>query len=396
MNVTQLLERARALQDRIVAWRRDFHQHPELGFEETRTAGIVADELERLGIATRRGVGGKSGTGVVGDIDVPGASKRILWRADMDALPVREASGEPFSSVNDGKAHLCGHDSHTAMLLGAATLLAELRDELPCSVRLMFQPSEERGPSGARAMIEDGVLDGVDRAMAVHVFTALRSGRWGLVEGPAMAAADVLSIRIVGRGGHAATPEVCIDPIVAAAQAVMNLQTIMSRRIRPHDCGVLSICQVHGGDAFNVIPDVVELTGTLRTHSEKARGQVHRAIEDILRGVEAATGATVELRIDAAYPATVNDAGVIDESRRKVVELFGDEALETIPKKFGSEDFSLVLEKVPGAMLFLGVGNAAKGITAAHHNPGFRIDEEVLWQGTAMEAATVLAYGAGD
>ena len=225
MSCQEVLSAARALQDRIVAWRRDFHKHPELGFQETRTSGIVAEELERLGLAVRRRC---PRTAVWADLVVPGAKDFLLLRADMDALPVQENSGEPFASVYAGKAHLCGHDSHVAMLLGAANVLTQLRDRLRTNVRFMFQPSEEATPGGAEAMIAEGVLDGVTEALAIHVFTAQQAGRWGLVPGPVMAATDALRFVIKGRGGHAATPEMCVDPIVAAAQLIMNLQTVMS------------------------------------------------------------------------------------------------------------------------------------------------------------------------
>ena len=261
--VETIVSEARQLQDQIVAWRRDIHQHPELGFEEHRTAALAADELEGLDISVRRGVGQ---TGVIGDIDVPGATERILLRADMDALPVQENSGEPFSSSVAGKSHLCGHDAHVAMLMGAARLLAKYRGKLKCNVRFMFQPSEEAGPGGALAMINEGLLDGVTKAFAIHVFTAHQAGQWGLRAGPVMAAVDTICIRVTGHGGHAATPEVCIDPVVASAQVIMNLQTIMSRRIRPLDTGVLSLCTIHGGDAFNVIPETVTILEIGRAH----------------------------------------------------------------------------------------------------------------------------------
>lgn len=393
MDAGELIKGAQALQDQIVAWRRDFHQNPELGFQEIRTSGIVADELERLGIAVRRNVGT---TGVVGDIDVPGARGCMLLRADMDALPVQEESNEQYTSAVPGVSHLCGHDAHTAMLLGAARLLAANRKRLKAGVRLMFQPSEERTPGGAIKMMEEGLLDGVDEALGIHVFTAQQAGRWGLIPGAAMAATDAIRITVRGRGGHAATPEVCIDPVVAAAQAIMNLQTIMSRRIRPHDCGVLSLCTINGGDAFNVIPEVVEISGTVRTHSEKTRERVKRLMKDILHGVEAATGVTIDLSYDAGYPALVNDKAIIEKVRQRIVDLFGDESPEYIDKKFGGEDFSYVLEKVPGAMVYLGVGNVAKGISVAHHNPRFCIDEDVLWQGTALYAAMAMNHHAED
>jgi carboxypeptidase Ss1 len=383
MSCQEVLSAARAMQDRIVAWRRDFHKHPELGFQETRTSGIVAEELERLGLKVRRHC---PKTAVSADLVVPGAKDFFLLRADMDALPVQENSGEPFASVYAGKAHLCGHDSHVAMLLGAANVLTQMRHRLRTNVRFMFQPSEEATPGGAEAMIAEGVLDGVTEAFAIHVFTAQQAGRWGLVPGPVMAATDAIRFVIKGRGGHAATPEMCVDPIVAAAQLIMNLQTVMSRRVAPLDCGVLSLCKIAGGAVFNVIPETVEILGTLRTHSEKTRERVKQMVGDIVHGLELSTGVTVATSWDAGYPTTVNNPAVIERVRAAVADLFGPQSLEEIPKKFGGEDFSFLLQKVPGAMVFLGVANTAKGIGAAHHNPEFRIDEDVLWQGTALLA----------
>lgn len=384
-----ILDEARVLSPRIIAWRRDFHQHPELGFEEKRTAGIVAAELERLGYKVRRGVGT---TGVIADLDVPGSPGRMLLRADMDALPVQEATDDEFASVVPGVAHLCGHDAHVAMLLGAANLLAAHRKDLQSSVRLMFQPAEERPMGGATAMMAEGVLEGVDRAVAIHVFTAHEAGTWGLLAGPVMAAVDRLTIVIHGRGGHAATPELCVDPVVAAAQAIMNLQTIMSRRIKPLDAGVLSLCSIHGGEAFNVIPETVTIVGTLRAHSQAMRDRTKRYAREILSGIELGTGTRIELTFDDSYPVTVNNPQVIDDARRAVTELFGAATLVPQEKKFGGEDFSFLLEKVPGAMLFLGVGNVKKGASVSHHHPGFKIDEEVLWQGAALEAHLALTH----
>jgi carboxypeptidase Ss1 len=387
----KIIDEARTLQDRIVAWRRDFHQHPELGFEEQRTAGIVADELERLGFKVRRNVGR---TGVIGDFDVPGAPGRLLLRADMDALPVQEESGETFTSVNAGKSHLCGHDAHVAMLLGTANLLAKHRHELKASVRLMFQPSEERAPGGAVAMIREGVLDGVDKALAIHIFTEQDAGTWGLIAGPAMAAVDCITITIHGRGGHAAAPELCLDPVVAAAQIIMSLQTIMSRKIRALDAGVLSLCSIHGGDAFNVIPERVKIVGTLRSHVPAMRERVKHLSREILNGIEVGTGVKIDLVFDDSYPVTVNDATVIDEVRGTVTRLFGEKMIVELEKKFGGEDFSYVLDQVPGAMVFLGVGNVRKGITTAHHHAAFKIDEDALWEGAALCVQMALEHHA--
>jgi len=385
--IQRILSGARALQEKVVAWRRDFHEHPELGFHEQRTAGIVADAIEKMGYRVRRKVGGM---GVTGDLDVPGANGRILLRADMDALPLPDLTGDPFASKNPGLCHACGHDAHTAMLLGAAHLLMEMRKELKTSVRLMFQHAEEANPGGAIQMIEDGCLDGVDCAFALHVHTQWEAGQWAIRPGPVFAAVDRVTIRVRGRGVHAASAHLGVDPMVSMAQIVLAVQTIMSRRIRPQDAGVLSLCAVHGGEAFNVIPDEITLVGTIRSHNEEARAEIKRYLREICEGVAKANGASAEVIIDASYPPTVNDPGVTGVVRSTVADLFGSDRLVEMEKEFGGEDFSYVLQKVPGAFAFLGCGNRAKGITAPGHSSLFRIDEDVLWQGIAMHAAMAL------
>ena len=382
-----ILKEAKALQEKVVAWRRDFHAHPEIGFHEERTPRIVAEELDRIGYRVRRGVGK---FGVTGDLDVPGAKGRVLLRADMDALPLPDLTGDPFASQNPGVCHACGHDAHTAMLLGAAELLMARKKDLKTSVRLMFQHAEEANPGGAVGMVEDGCVEGVDAAFALHVATFYDSGKWALRPGPMLASVDRVTITVKGKGGHAADPDRAIDPMVISAQLILALQTVMSRRIRPHDVGVLSLCAVHGGTVFNIIPDSITLLGTIRTHSQAVRDKVKTLIHEICEGVARANGGAVDIVLDGSYPATINDPAMTEYLRSTAGALFGAATLVEMEKEFGGEDFSYVLEKVPGALVFLGCRNEEKKSTVPHHNSMFRIDEDVLWEGVAMYAALAL------
>jgi carboxypeptidase Ss1 len=278
------------------------------------------------------------------------------------------------------------------MLLGAAHLLVRHRDELSASVRLMFQPCEESCPSGAPAMIADGALDGVDAALAIHVWLDEQAGVWGVRSGTVLASVDRVTIAVHGRGGHAAMPERCADPVVAAAQAVMALQTVMSRRISPRSAGVLSLCSIHGGDAYNVIPERVAIVGTVRAHSESVRAEIKRLCGEICEGVARAAGVRIEVAFDGDYPVTVNDAGQTAKVRTAIQELFGSAAVKEHEKKFGGEDFSYVLQRVPGCMVFLGAANEAQGAAYPLHSPRFRIDEDVLWQGSALLAHVALGH----
>lgn len=392
MPTSPLLEQAQALQERMVAWRRDIHMHPELGFEEVRTAGLVADELRALGLEVQTGVGKTGVVAYIGD-----GAPVIGIRADMDALPIHEETDLPFASQTPGKMHACGHDSHTAMLLGAAHLLVNMPDRPAGQFRLLFQPSEEmqdgEGKSGAVRMIEDSALDGVDRTVALHVASTLPTGKIEILGGHVMAAVDTLLATIHGEGCHGASPHEGIDPIFIAAQVINALHGIRARRIKPIDPAVISIGSIHAGNADNVIPRDVKITGTIRSFSQEVREQLHRDIEAAF-GVARALGGDYSLRIRPGYPATYNDPTVAEMIRVAAVDLFGEEQLHPGEPSMGAEDFSYMTARAPGAMFMLGAKR--DDVNRPHHSPIFDIDESVMPTGAALlvESAVRLAHAA--
>ncbi|MDI3475004.1 MAG: hypothetical protein PWQ79_216 [Thermococcaceae archaeon] len=376
------LEEALKIKDEIVAWRRDFHMYPELKYEEERTSRIVEEHLRDWGYSIKR-----VGTGVIADIGEGG--KTVALRADMDALPVQEENDVPYKSKIPGKMHACGHDAHTAMLLGAAKIIAEHRDELNGRVRLIFQPAEEGG-NGALKMIEGGALEGVDAIFGLHVWMDLPSGIIGIREGPFLAGAGIFNGKIIGKGGHGASPHESIDPVPITAEAVLAFQTIVSRNLDPIENGVVSVTSIHGGTAFNVIPEEVEFKGTIRFFKREVGEMIQRRMNEILEGVTRAHGARYELSVEELTPPTVNDKKMA-EFARKVAEKYGLKYGE-VPPTMGAEDFSFYLQKVPGAFLALGIRNEEKGIVYPHHHPKFDVDEDVLHLGTAMEVALAFEF----
>lgn len=376
------LEEALKIKDEIVAWRRDFHMYPELKYEEERTSRIVEEHLQDWGYSIKR-----VGTGVIADIGEGG--KTVALRADMDALPVQEENDVPYKSKIPGKMHACGHDAHTAMLLGAAKIIAEHRDELNGRVRLIFQPAEEGG-NGALKMIEGGALEGVDAIFGFHVWMDLPSGLIGIREGPFLAGAGIFNGKIIGKGGHGASPHESIDPVPITAEAVLAFQTIVSRNLDPIENGVVSVTSIHGGTAFNVIPEEVEFKGTIRFFKREVGEMIQRRMNEILEGVTRAHGARYELSVEELTPPTVNDKKMA-EFARKVAEKYGLKYGE-VPPTMGAEDFSFYLQKVPGAFLALGIRNEEKGIVYPHHHPKFDVDEDVLHLGTAMEVALAFEF----
>jgi amidohydrolase len=397
-------EAVAARQDEMIATRRDLHQHPELAFEETRTAGIIADRLRALGLEVRAGVGR---TGVLGvlrrvpaqwrDGDQAGEGARTLMiRADIDALPVQEANAADYRSREPGKMHACGHDGHVAIALAVASVLAEQRADLPGTIVFAFQPAEERA-SGAEAMIRDGALRDpqVDAVIGLHLWNQLPVGMVGVRAGPIFASADEIILTVRGRGGHGAVPELNIDPIVAAAQIVTALQTLVSREISPFHPAVVTIGAIHGGTAFNVIADEVVLQGTVRTHDEADREHLLRRIPELAAHVAEGLRATCETRNDIGIPPCVSDAAMAEWVRRAAVATVGTDHVTADCVQTVGDDMAFFLNAVPGCYFLVGAGNTARGITAPHHSAHFDIDEACLPIGAEVLIRAALDYLAG-
>ncbi len=372
------------LADELQAWRRSLNAHPELSGREEWTAHFVAEHLREMGYTPVEGVGGTCG--LTADLRIDDGPL-IALRADMDALPIEEETGTQYASTNPGVMHACGHDAHTAMLLGAARLLRQRESELKRSVRLVFQPHEELFPGGASAMIAGGALDGVGAIFGIHVCTNLRIGELGTRTGPFMAAVNPFKLLIRGQGGHAAMPDRCVDPVVAAAHVIVALQTVVSRSIAISEPAVVSVTQLQAGTADNVIPNEVALQGTIRTLDERVRNHVCERVGELARGVAQAHRATADVEICPGYPVLANDeqmTGRVLEAARAIGFEPGD--LLTLAPQGVGEDFAYFCHKVPGAFVFLGAANEAKGCSYPHHHPCFNIDEDVLPWGTALYA----------
>ena len=380
---TAIATTAIAIAPHLIAIRRDLHAHPELAFQEVRTAGIVAAELLRLGIPHRVGVGG---TGVVGTITGARPGPTLILRADMDALPILEQTGLDFASTVPGRMHACGHDIHTATLLGAAAVLAGMADGLAGTVRLVFQPAEEVG-TGARAMIGDGVMDGADLAIGFHNYPAMPVGRLGFCRGGCMAAVDVFDLVITGRSGHAAHPDECVDPIAAAGSLITQLQTIVAREIRPTQACVVTIAAIHAGDASNTIPDQCTLRGTVRTLDPAVRDQAEAALRRICAGVDVAMRTKTDVTYVREIPPTVNDGPLLDRVMAAVGAQLGDVIDEGEPS-LGGEDFALMAELVPSCHLRVGAG--LPGRHDRLHNSDYQPAEDCIALGVqALARAAV-------
>ncbi len=367
------------LKEELVRLRRDIHMHPELGFQEHRTAGLVEDYLRELGIRTWR-IGA---TGVVGEID-NGGERRIALRADMDALPIQEENPVPYASRNPGVMHACGHDAHTAMLLVAAKVLSGM--EFEGKLRFIFQPAEE-GLNGALEMIKGGALEGVDAIVGLHVWSQLPTGTFAIGDGPVMAAVDRFRISVRGNGGHGASPHETRDPVVCASHIVMALQTIVARNVDPLKSAVVTVGRISGGTAFNVIPDVVEMEGTVRTFEDEVHELVERRVKEIAGEVSSGLGCRAEVEYEHLNRATVNDPRLATIAR-EVASKIGRVTEEQ--RNMGGEDFSEYARLVPGVFAFLGVRNEEKGIVHPHHSPRFDVDEEALPLGVQFEVSMAL------
>ncbi len=379
-------DKALELEPQLVAWRRDIHMHPELGFEEVRTANLVAQTLREMGLEVETGVGK---TGVVARI---GEGRPVIGiRADMDALPIDEANDVPYKSTVPGVMHACGHDAHTAILLGVARLLNAMPDRPQGEIRLLFQPSEEKwdaeGNSGATLMIRDQALVGVDKVIALHVASEHRTGTVEIGSGYMLAAVDEFFATIKGEGCHGASPHQGVDPIYIAAQVINAIQGIRSRRLKPTEPSVVTIGTIHAGAATNVIPHEVKLSGTIRSYSEETRQKIHSELERAF-GVARALGGDFTLQISRGYPALYNDPEVSQLMREVSADIVGADNTRPGEPIMGAEDFAYMARETPGAMLFLGA--KFDDINRPHHSPIFDIDEHSMPFGVAMLAETAV------
>lgn len=386
-----ILKSAEAIKDELIRIRRDIHAHPEIGRQEKRTSELVANKLRELGLDVRTNV---AETGVIGTLIGKYPGKTILMRADMDCLAMEELNDVEYKSQNPGLMHACGHDSHTAWLLGAAMILSQYKDELHGNVKFLFQPDEEND-GGAERMIEDGALENphVDAAIGAHVWTSLESGKIGVKYGSMMASPDRILINIYGKGGHGGVPDSCIDPITTACQVQMALQTIVSRRISPVESAVVTISRIEGGTTHNIIPEKVQMEGTIRTLTYELREKVPKMVENIIKGVCEANDATYEFIYDPHYPPVVNNDEINSYIEEAGKEILGSEnVVRMVSPTMGGEDFSYFQLKVPASFFVIGTYNPSKGLTNPLHNPRFNIDEDILPKASAVMAQCAIDY----
>ncbi len=370
--------------DQVIGWRRHLHAHPELSFHERETADFIFATLESLGgLELSR----PAGNSVVARLRTGRPGPTIAMRADIDALPITEDTRLPFASTNPGVMHACGHDGHTAMLLGAVRELVARREALGGEIRFLFQHAEEVSPGGAEEMVQRGVMDGVTRVIGTHLWAQLEVGKVGVPSGAVTAAPDTFWITIRGKGGHAAIPQQTVDPIAIGAQVVTNLQHLVSRGVDPLDSAVLSITQFHAGTTHNVIPEVAELNGTVRTLDPVVRTALAARMERVIRGITEAHGAEYEFIYERGYRPVVNDASVTAEMAELVAQVCGPDALAPMRPVMVGEDFSAFQQKAPGTFVFVGAARPIDGAVHPHHHPKFDIDERALETGVRIFVA---------
>lgn len=387
------LAEAAALSDELTERRRDLHRHPELSFQERRTAGIVADELHQLGLEVQTGVGK---TGVVGILEGDSAGPTVLYRADMDALPIQEENSAEYASRAEGKMHACGHDGHTTIALGIAKVLSQHRADLGGRVKFVFQPAEEVG-GGAAAMVADGVLDAPapDFTLGIHLWNDLEVGTVSVVDGPTMSGAGVFAITITGKGGHGAMPHQTADPIVCGAQLILGLQTIVSRNVDPLDMVVITVGKLDGGTARNIIPQTVSLSGSFRLFREETRGLVTKRICEVADGIAKAHGCRADVDFPMGIGAIVNDAAVAARAR-SVFDAYRDSVSLVDKPWMASEDVGLLMQRNPSAYLLVGSANHERQLDFPHHHPRFDFDEAVLPLGVGLMSALIADYLGAD
>lgn len=368
----------RQVKEEVIEWRRHLHQYPELSFQEEKTAQFVFEKLESFGNLE---LSRPTPTSVMARLIGNKPGKVIAIRADMDALPIQEKNTFPYASKNPGVMHACGHDGHTAMLLGTAKVLSTMKDEIAGEVRFLFQHAEEVLPGGAEEMVAAGVMDGVDAVIGSHLWSSLETGKIGIVYGPMMAAPDVFRITIQGKGGHAASPHQTVDSIAIGAQVVTNLQHIVSRKTDPLERLVVSVTQFIAGTTHNIIPEKAEIVGTVRSFNPELRKEVPGWIEQIVKGITTAHGATYQFSYEYGYRPVINDQKITKIVEETVREIFGEETIAYLEPNMGGEDFSAFQQKAPGCFFYTGSGNPEKESTYPHHHPRFTIDEDALENG---------------
>ena len=376
---------AAALSVRLSGWRRAFHRHPEIAFKEFKTAATLKSFFEALGIPVQT----LAGTGLRADLSGRPGGRTVALRADMDALPLQEEGEKPSLSENFGACHACGHDGHMAALMGAAEILARRKESFRGRVVFICQPAEELPPGGALPMIEEGALDGVDAIFGLHLWESLQTGKVGLLAGPLMAQADNFRITVTGRGGHGSMPQATADPILAAGHLIVALQSIVSRNIDPLKPAVLSFGTVSGGTVYNIIPNEVRLSGTVRTFEPEVQALMKKRLAEIVEATGQAGDVRAVLEYEDGYPPLINPPDSVEFARRTVESLWGPEAIVPFRPVMGGEDFARYLQKIPGAFLFLGSGD---GKPHPHHHPGFDLDDRALVPATALLSALALSF----
>jgi amidohydrolase len=383
--IDELKQEVEELTNQLVAWRRDFHRHPETAFEEHWTSSVLRKFLEDHDIPFQV----MAKTGIRGVLEGKPGGKTVALRADIDALPLKEEGDKEYISENPGAAHACGHDGHMAILMGAIELLCRRKETFKGKVVFLFQPSEERIPGGAKLMIEQGALEGVDVIFGLHLWQLLATGVVGVVKGAMMAQPDKFTIRIRGKGGHGSMPHQTVDPILVASHLIVNIQSIASRNVDPLKPVVISFGTIEGGTIYNIIPEEVVLTGTVRSFESDVQELSENRLKEITDATCAAFGATADFQYEKGYPPVINDERMVDFAAHTASGLFGENKVQEIDPVMGGEDFAYFLQKVPGAFLFFGMGD---GMDYPHHHPAFDIDEKALPQATLLMTTLALKY----
>ena len=377
-----LKEKVYGMKDWLVEIRRTIHRHPELGFEEVETSKLISEWLQKFGLEVKRGM---AKTGVVGLLRGKNQGRTVAIRADMDALPMDEINQVPYASQIKGRMHACGHDAHVTILLGVAKFFSLIPEQVKGNIKWIFQPAEEGG-GGGKVMVEEGVLENpkVDAIFGTHVFPFLSVGKVGIYEREALAAADRFTIKIIGKGGHAASPHLSKDPILAAGHLITQIHSIVSRNVNPLESGVITIGKVSGGTASNIIPDEVELVGTVRSLNPQVREELKSRIEQVTQGVACSFSTDYRFDFEYGYPVLINDSEMSRLVGLACSKGIGEENVEVVKPSMGGEDFAYYLEKVPGSFFRLGCRNEEKGLIHPYHSSRFDIDEEVLPFGVEM------------